>query len=419
VNGAIHVAGGLPHIQGYVYLQNQTNHAGTQIFFEATGGGAVSATTYSDSTGYYHTYLNPGTYLIHWTHPGYYPEEVSFTCTVNQWITARTLEQINVYIISGNCLLEGQTNHAGSLVIFYALSPYAVSDTTYTDSSGFYTTPLTEGIYDVFFYHDGYEPAALWDQSLYSSQTLPAQTLIPVPPTIYVSLPSMTVPYNSQIQVPITVSYVSVTHIVMTYYFEIYYNPAAITLAEPPFTIGIPTTLTPSNWSYEFETPVPGIITGNFWTTDTLSIIYGAGDLIIFNFNTADSSVVPISSPLTFLDFGFNEGNIEVTLTNGNITVPVKNIDPEVLPSEYCLHQNYPNPFNPTTSIVFDLPTESKVHLAVYNLLGEEVAVLAEGTYDAGSYKVDFNAKGLPTGLYFCKLTANNFTQTNKLILVE
>jgi hypothetical protein len=229
----------------------------------------------------------------------------------------------------------------------------------------------------------------------------------------------MTVPYNSQIQVPITVSYVSVTHIVMTYYFEIYYNPAAITLAEPPFTIGIPTTLTPSNWSYEFETPVPGIITGNFWTTDTLSIIYGAGDLIIFNFNTADSSVVPISSPLTFLDFGFNEGNIEVTLTNGNITVPVKNIDPEVLPSEYCLHQNYPNPFNPTTSIVFDLPTESKVHLAVYNLLGEEVAVLAEGTYDAGSYKVDFNAKGLPTGLYFCKLTANNFTQTNKLILVE
>jgi len=85
----------------------------------------------------------------------------------------------------------------------------------------------------------------------------------------------------------------------------------------------------------------------------------------------------------------------------------------------YKLAQNYPNPFNPSTEISFTLAKSGKVKLAVYDLLGKEVAVLVNGMRNAGSQTVTFNAKNLSSGVYFYKLEAGNTMLAKKMILLK
>ncbi len=75
-------------------------------------------------------------------------------------------------------------------------------------------------------------------------------------------------------------------------------------------------------------------------------------------------------------------------------------------PADFRLEQNYPNPFNPSTTMTVRWPVESRVRLAVYDVLGREVAVLLEGLYPAGTYRVTFNASRLASGVYVSRLTA-------------
>ncbi|MBI9070202.1 MAG: T9SS type A sorting domain-containing protein [Melioribacteraceae bacterium] len=91
----------------------------------------------------------------------------------------------------------------------------------------------------------------------------------------------------------------------------------------------------------------------------------------------------------------------------------------ELLPSEYSLRQNYPNPFNPTTNIEFSIPQTGMVSLKIYNTIGQEVAVLANEEMTAGSYKVNFNAASLSSGIYFYTLTSGEFTSTQKMMLLK
>jgi hypothetical protein len=90
--------------------------------------------------------------------------------------------------------------------------------------------------------------------------------------------------------------------------------------------------------------------------------------------------------------------------------------------TEYSLHQNYPNPFNPSTSISFDLATDSKVTLRIFDVLGQEVLTVLSGNLSAGNHKIQFNANGLNSGVYFYQIDATgidgkNFTAVKKMIL--
>jgi N-acetylneuraminic acid mutarotase len=88
-------------------------------------------------------------------------------------------------------------------------------------------------------------------------------------------------------------------------------------------------------------------------------------------------------------------------------------------PVEYSLSQNYPNPFNPTTTIGFSVPRFSYVTLKVFGLLGDEVATLASQNLAVGSYRVDWNAKGVASGVYLYRLVAGSFVETKKLLLIK
>ena len=105
-------------------------------------------------------------------------------------------------------------------------------------------------------------------------------------------------------------------------------------------------------------------------------------------------------------------------LTTLNTSVGVTPIGNQVV-NEYKLHQNYPNPFNPFTSITFDIVRTSDVKLVVYDALGREVSELVNESLSNGSYKVDFNASELTSGVYFYKLSAGDFSETKMMMLVK
>ncbi|MDI6767888.1 MAG: T9SS type A sorting domain-containing protein, partial [Bacteroidota bacterium] len=101
------------------------------------------------------------------------------------------------------------------------------------------------------------------------------------------------------------------------------------------------------------------------------------------------------------------------------ISLILKSTRPTEVPKEFALYQNYPNPFNPMTKIKYDLPKESKVTLKVYNLLGQEVVTLVNEIQDAGFKSVEWNANNIPSGIYFYKFTAGQFTDVKKVLLVR
>jgi hypothetical protein len=92
---------------------------------------------------------------------------------------------------------------------------------------------------------------------------------------------------------------------------------------------------------------------------------------------------------------------------------------PAAIPESYGLLNAYPNPFNPTTTIQYDLPEETHVRIAVFDLLGREVALLVDGQRSAGRYSLSFDATGLQSGMYLYRMETATFRQTKRFILLK
>ena len=133
---------------------------------------------------------------------------------------------------------------------------------------------------------------------------------------------------------------------------------------------------------------------------------------------------VELESPTHRLTFVTREGEA------GNTTI--KSLQPEYsgttvalsgvgdnLPTSFALKQNYPNPFNPTTDIAFDLPVRSHVELSVYNVLGQHVSTLVDTEMDAGSHIITFEASSYSSGVYFYRISAENFSDTKKMVMLK
>jgi hypothetical protein len=158
-----------------------------------------------------------------------------------------------------------------------------------------------------------------------------------------------------------------------------------------------------------------------------ISSAFLGGDIITLNFtdwiaqeNWIVQEIMPgqyINNPtLTTLGIPpFAIPGYEIKLTDQLTSV----VSETKIPTSIELEQNFPNPFNPTTKIVFSIPQRSNVRLIVYNLLGNQVAELVNSDMEAGSYETNFDASLLPSGVYFYKLTAGNFVETKKMLLVK
>lgn len=91
----------------------------------------------------------------------------------------------------------------------------------------------------------------------------------------------------------------------------------------------------------------------------------------------------------------------------------------DVIPKEFLLNQNYPNPFNPNTIITYSIPTSETVILTVYDISGSKISTLVNEKQSAGSYKINFNALGLSSGVYYYQIKAGNFIKAKKMILLK
>jgi len=149
---------------------------------------------------------------------------------------------------------------------------------------------------------------------------------------------------------------------------------------------------TPDSWN-EFTTSLTGAKESMM---NNYSYLVSTGDALENAFNNLDSSIKQLDDNTTSVD----------------------NFDNK-LPDDFSLMQNYPNPFNPTTTIVFSLPHSTQVKLVVFDVMGKTIAELVNGNYNAGRHKVNFNANGISSGIYFYRLEAGNFSANKKLLLLK
>jgi hypothetical protein len=128
-------------------------------------------------------------------------------------------------------------------------------------------------------------------------------------------------------------------------------------------------------------------------------------------FAAANTVTCDVNANNNFLVTGLN---VQITPSNP-LTVQVD----EAIPGRHELLQNYPNPFNPSTKFGMRIAEFGLVTLKVYNLLGQEVATLVNEALEAGTYDVTWNASGLSSGVYLYRLTAGNYTETKRLVLMK
>jgi hypothetical protein len=119
------------------------------------------------------------------------------------------------------------------------------------------------------------------------------------------------------------------------------------------------------------------------------------------------------------------EGSGSVTIKSENVKNVVIRLSEGVnLPATFALSQNYPNPFNPVTHFTVDLPRATEVEVAVYDLLGREIMSLMSGAQPAGRYTLEWNGRDgngmtVPTGMYFVRMSSDEFNAARKIMLMK
>jgi photosystem II stability/assembly factor-like uncharacterized protein len=142
---------------------------------------------------------------------------------------------------------------------------------------------------------------------------------------------------------------------------------------------------------------------GSSWTTQGTPVTQADGD-DIYSISFWDENTGWFAADGGRIGFFSGASGIAAT---GDIT------------NRFSLFQNYPNPFNPSTTIDFSIPYSGQAELKVFNTLGQEVTTLVSSSLQAGEHRITWNAAGIPSGVYFCRLRAGSFTETKKFILLQ
>jgi len=175
----------------------------------------------------------------------------------------------------------------------------------------------------------------------------------------------------------------------------------------------------------EIKSIIPQTISGFEVSYNELSegLIRG----LVFSFQ---GHALPENLPFEFVNVEGFEGTSTIEFndfilagsTGNNVEVETQSYDinfSSVLPVKTELSGSYPNPFNPTTSINYGLETDGHVEIMIYDAAGRLVEELMNGHQDGGSYSITWNASSQASGMYFVKMVAGDFVQTQKLVLLK
>ncbi len=167
-------------------------------------------------------------------------------------------------------------------------------------------------------------------------------------------------------------------------------------------------TSTPQAFLQKFDTTTNTFPAGNKYQVSNVTADTTYGSIRPCKKNAADDCIAiwrGLASAFTYCSYNCAT---TVGVVNNNET-----------PTAFDLSQNYPNPFNPTTNIKFAVPVSGMVKLVVYDVTGREAGILLSEQMNAGTYSVNFDASQLSSGIYFYTLTAGDFTQTKKMMLIK
>ena len=164
----------------------------------------------------------------------------------------------------------------------------------------------------------------------------------------------------------------------------------------------------PSVTNYRLERAADSLFTTDLVVdsliTDTLGIFHGLTSDSVYWWRVSAKNGAgwgEYSTPRWF----------KVILTGIDYTHPKHN--------EFRIRQNYPNPFNPVTTIKYSIPSASKIVVKIFNILGKEVEVLADGFKPAGTYTINWDASDFPSGVYIYQISAGKFVQSRKMVLLR
>lgn len=160
--------------------------------------------------------------------------------------------------------------------------------------------------------------------------------------------------------------------------------------------------------------------TGQYFFVNQLEypLYLNENDTVYFSivFIPLTQSVLPKQDNIKILS---NAQNSPLSLLVKGRGVNPNDVEIEGLINSFNLSECYPNPFNPTTTVEYQVPKTSKVKISVFNLVGEEITVLVNEEKPQGKYTIEFNGTNLPSGVYFYRMQAENFTSTKKFVLLK
>jgi len=185
--------------------------------------------------------------------------------------------------------------------------------------------------------------------------------------------------------------------------------------------------------SFGNDLHVVNVQKGNIWGSGDFYFVKEADrELKLCGATLGSEAVISGDGSIAVITFDVSGANDEILFTeaaarssrNNEIQKSYEYINTAVsefidIPAEYQLLQNYPNPFNPTTTIYYGLKEPGLVTISLYNIHGQLVKTLLQKQQQAGSFHFEFDAKTLPSGVYFYRIDVNGFTKKHKMILLR
>lgn len=178
------------------------------------------------------------------------------------------------------------------------------------------------------------------------------------------------------------------------------------------------------NMVYEQKPALSKVINGD---ATVAALTFRLDDLTLDQFEISAFTSEAPSHELTLVYNDFSSGKPVVMSVNPMLeggVISLKSNPALAIPETFSLAQNYPNPFNPSTEMAYDLPTPGHVKFEIYNILGQNVKTLVDEYQDAGTYKVtwdgdDNTGSSVASGVYFYRVSAGEFKDIKKMVLMK